>query len=389
MKVTFVANFMNHHQLSFSKMMLDLTGGEYCFVAHSPIYAEQVSLGYEDMNMLPFVIRSYESEKSYSLALERMLNDDMVIFGGCPNEWVELRAKTGKPFLIYSERFFKKGTYRRFIPITYKKIYDRMLKYKNNNMAVMCSSAFLPYDLKLLHTKMRTIKWGYFPKVHRFEDLDSLMNSKEENTIIWVGRFIKLKHPEAPIRLAKRLKDEGYKFKLKMIGNGLLLEKMIALVKKLDLQENVKIMGAMPPSEVRKQMEASCIMICSSDQHEGWGAVVNEAMNSGCAVIASHLIGSVPFLIKNGENGLVYQFGSDADLYDKVKSVLNSREYAGRLGRNAYHTICDMWSPENATVRLLSIIEDMVENRDIEFYEDGPCSYAQVVKPKRNRKGKL
>ena len=36
---------------------------------------------------------------------------------------------------------------------------------------------------------------------------------------------------------------------------------------------------------------------------EGWGAVVNEAMNSGCAVVADHMIGAAPWLIRQGENG--------------------------------------------------------------------------------------
>lgn len=378
---------MNHHQLPFSKKMLELTEGEYCFIAHSPIYAGQISLGYEDMNMLPFVIRSYENENAYKCAMEKIINDDMVIFGGCPDEWVELRAQTGKPFLIYSERFFKKGTYRRFIPITYRKIYNRMLKYKNNNMAVMCSSAFLPYDLKLLHSHIRTIKWGYFPEVHRFESLDNILNSKKENSIIWVGRFLKWKHPEVPILLANRLKKEGYDFKLEMIGNGPLLEDMTNLVKKLGLQENINIIGALPASQVRVHMEESRIMICSSDQYEGWGAVINEAMNSGCTVIASHLVGSVPFLIEDGENGLVYKFASENDLYNKVKNLLDNKEYQNQLARNAYHTISDMWNPENATSRLFSIIQDMVEDNEIDFYNDGPCSYAEVIKPRFRQKG--
>lgn len=387
MRVTFVANFMNHHQLPFSEKMLEMTGGEYCFVAHSPIYAGQISLGYEDMNMLPFVIRAYDGPESYERALERILNDDMVIFGGCPNEWVEMRAKTGKPFLIYSERFFKKGTWRRFIPLTYKKIYDRMIKFKKHNMAVICSSAFLPYDLKLLHSDIRTIKWGYFPAIKRFESLDALVDSKKKNTLVWVGRFIQWKHPETPVYLAQKLKNEGYDFELRMIGNGALLDKTRALVERLGLQGNVILTGAMPAAQVREEMEKAQIMITTSDEYEGWGAVVNEAMSSACTVIASHLMGSVPFLLKDGENGLVYRFGNEADLYNKVTSVMDNRAYGDRLARNAYDTICDMWSAENAATRLMSIIQDMISNREINFYEDGPCSRAQVIKPKISRKG--
>ena len=172
-----------------------------------------------------------------------------------------------------------------------------------------------------------------------------------------------------------------------MIGNGALLDKTRALVERLGLQGNVILTGAMPAAQVREEMEKAQIMITTSDEYEGWGVVVNEAMSSACTVIASHLMGSVPFLLKDGENGLVYRFGNEADLYNKVTSVMDNRAYGDRLARNAYDTICDMWSAENAATRLMSIIQDMISNREINFYEDGPCSRAQVIKPKISRKG--
>ena len=52
----------------------------------------------------------------------------------------------------------------------------------------------------------------------------------------------------------------------------------------------------------------------TSNQEEGWGVVVNEAMNSGCVVIGSNLAGSVPYLIENGKNGLIYNCG-DLQIY--------------------------------------------------------------------------
>lgn len=51
----------------------------------------------------------------------------------------------------------------------------------------------------------------------------------------------------------------------------------------------------MKASEVRSYMEKADIYLFTSDFNEGWGAVLNESMNSGCAVVASHAIGSVPF----------------------------------------------------------------------------------------------
>ena len=44
-----------------------------------------------------------------------------------------------------------------------------------------------------------------------------------------------------------------------------------------------------------------------SGRKEGWGAVVNEAMSSGCAVVADAEAGSVPYLIENSKDGFIYR----------------------------------------------------------------------------------
>ena len=49
------------------------------------------------------------------------------------------------------------------------------------------------------------------------------------------------------------------------------------------LDDCVSMLGAMSPEKVRDYMEAADIFLFTSDFNEGWGAVLNEAMNSSCA----------------------------------------------------------------------------------------------------------
>ena len=138
----------------------------------------------------------------------------------------------------------------------------------------------------------------------------------EKIEIIWVGRFIKEKHPEYVVKLAQKLKEKNYNFEIKMIGNGELLEKTKSQIEKYNLTNQIKLVGAVKSDKVRSYMEKANIFICTSDKNERWGVVLNEAMNSGCAVIAYKGIGGVPFLIKNNENGLAYT--SLDDFYKKT-----------------------------------------------------------------------
>ena len=66
------------------------------------------------------------------------------------------------------------------------------------------------------------------------------------------------------------------------------------------------------------------IFIFTSDRQEGWGAVLNEAMDSGSTVVASDAIGSSPFLIKDGQNGFLFKSENHKSLYQKVAYLIDN-----------------------------------------------------------------
>ena len=76
---------------------------------------------------------------------------------------------------------------------------------------------------------------------------------------------------------------------------GEMEEQLHNMIRDKSLEDCVEMPGAMKASEVRSYMEKADIYLFTSDFNEGWGAVLNESMNSGCAVVASHAIGSVRF----------------------------------------------------------------------------------------------
>ena len=126
-------------------------------------------------------------------------------------------------------------------------------------------------------------------------------------------------------------------------------------------------------------MEAASIFLFTSDRNEGWGAVLNESMNSGCAVVACDAIGAVPFLMKDGENGLCYHSGNQNELYEKVKYLLENPQVCRKLGENAYDTMITMWNAEVAAERLVRLVECLQKGEDTPFLH-GPCSKAEILK---------
>jgi len=126
-------------------------------------------------------------------------------------------------------------------------------------------------------------------------------------------------------------------------------------------------------------MEKADIFLFTSDYNEGWGAVLNESMNSGCAVVASHAIGSVPFLIRDNKNGLIYRNGDNEDLFQKVKYLIENPKERERIGRNAYFTLKELWNADLAAERFLSLVEDLMHQNKSTRFSDGPCSPAKRI----------
>lgn len=382
MKIAFFSNYLNHHQLPLCKALYKLCDGDFRFVACTPINPARIPLGYSDMNNLPFVIRAYEDVLQCDEAIKWCMESDAIIHGSAWEKFAAMRIEMGLPVFRYSERIFRNGIIHAFSPRTIKNICSKHTKYRNNPVYMLCASAFTSKDFALMGAyKNKAYRWGYFPEVTDYLDITTLINSKKKNSILWVARLIELKHPEAAIEVAKRLKNDGYDFSLDIIGNGPMEKQLQQMVSEKGLSDCVKLLGSMQPEKVREHMEKSEIFLFTSDRKEGWGAVLNESMNSACAVVASHAIGSVPFLIKDGENGLIYKDGNIDDLYKKVKFLLDNPAKREQMGLSAYRTLTEQWNAENAAKRFVELVQSVIAgNNKPDVFADGVCSKAPILK---------
>lgn len=248
---------------------------------------------------------------------------------------------------------------------------------------MLAASAYTREDVNAVGAyKNKVFKWGYFTKVEDFP-LETAANfgvssGETEAHIMWCARFLRWKHPELPVMLARRLKDKGYRFVLDMYGAGVELERTINLASELDVLDAVRFLGNLPNDEILKQMRRHEIFLFTSDKNEGWGAVLNESMSNGCAVVASNLIGSVPFMIEDGINGLVFKSENLDSLEAKVTSLLDNAEYRRTIAMNAIETMREVWSPKNAAKNFLELCEAIENGRRLDSVIDkGPCSMAQ------------
>ena len=265
------------------------------------------------------------------------------------------------------------------MPTTWYRLYKRFLKYKKRELYVLCASAFLPYDLSLLgFPAEKCFRWGYFPFVKEYDEVEHLFAEKQKMRFAWVARLIPLKHPELGVYLIDNLIKLGYDVQLDIVGIGPMECELKAMIQERGLTGKIHLLGAKKLEEVRECMEKSSFFLFTSDFNEGWGAVVNEAMNSGCIVLGSHAAGSVPFLIRHQINGMLFKSGDITSLTETAVSLLQSPEMCEHLKRQAYQDILQLWNASQAAQRLLELSRHLLEHKSSP-YSIGPCSQAECL----------
>ncbi len=376
MKIVFLSNYFTHHQSPICKEWFKLTDGSFSFISTEDFSESRKLMGWNEEASVSFVYH-YNDETNKNISYN-VNNCDALLFGSAPRFFIQDRLKGKKTVFLYSERIYKKGYNYLKWPIRLFKFWLNYGRY--SSLYLLSASAYTVNDYAKHGVFInKSYKWGYFPKT-KYYDINNLLNAKKRNKIIWCGRFINYKHPEIALRVAKKLKTDGYNFELNLIGSGEKEELLKNEIIENNLSDSVKILGAMTPEQVRNNMETAGIFLFTSDFEEGWGAVLNEAMNSGCAVVASHAIGSVPFLVNHKKNGFVYENGNFDDLYTKVKFLLGNPDEQFKFGFNAYHTIIDLWNAEIAAKRFIQLVDEINNHGFCDLFTDGPCSRAKIIR---------
>ena len=377
MTITFYTNFINHHQVAIADELYSLIGKNYTFIAMEPIPETFVKNGYPDYSDRPYLLKAYESDDNRKKAKELALSSDIVIQGAVSNEYILPRIKMSRITFRYSERWFKKGYKSLFCPRSLYNYFANHTRFRNKPLYMLCASAYTASDVaKVFAYPNKCYKWGYFPPTQQMP-IEELITAKRSSKtrILWVARFIKLKHPEMLVKLARRLKDKGYAFEINMVGNGEMHNEIDQMVKELGVEDCVHLLGQFPNSQIHQLMREHHIFCFTSDRNEGWGAVLNEAMSNGCCPVAADMIGATQFLIKHKENGLTFESENDEAFISNIEYLINNPDICEQMSKNAYYTIQKEWSPQIAANRLLELCKALLNNEKY-IQDSGPCSIA-------------
>ncbi len=306
MKLTIVSNYINHHQIPMSDALYRKLGADFAFIQTSRMEEERIRMGWgSEVSSIPYLKLYYEEQERCARLL---LDSDIVVFGGVEDErYIKPRLNAGKIVIRASERLYREGQWKSISPRGRKKKYEDHTRYADAPVYLLCHGAYVASDFNIVHAYPgKKYVWGYFPAVNTY-DLDTLFfrklhydqGGRPEVRILWAGRFMKLKHPEYAVRAARYLQRRQISFHLCLQGQtasghlGVILRRDAQGVSGFGHGVGDLFAGGhgfQPPQNVRRFMEESDIFLFTSNHLEGWGAVLNESMNSACAVVAGRCL---------------------------------------------------------------------------------------------------
>ncbi len=389
----------SHHQMTLANSMHDLLGNNFRMAFLDPWQQDRMAMGWPKLGEHePWVIRTWEGNMENNELAKWNMEADAVIYPGYAtwepaNKLLNMRLNHKKLCLPTSERMFKPSTdlfkisgvttqdenlklprcvLRRF------RLLKCAIKVNKSNCHYLAQGTYAAYDQsKIGMLKDRCWTWGFFiplPNTEREKKFTQTLH------ILCAGRLLDLKKIDTIIYACSLIDKRNIRFELNVIGNGPQENNLKELAHNQGISNKCFFHDFIPMESVRSKMRETDVFILASTADEGWGAVLNEAMSEGCAVICSTGAGASRILIKDSVTGLLFPTGDSEALAERLEFLAKNRDKREEMGRNAAQYMREVWSPAVGAERLVALINGLLGRAPMPEYEDGPCSKAKIFK---------
>ncbi len=188
---------------------------------------------------------------------------------------------------------------------------ENILKYYQPEKEIK----FIPHPYKKL----------FFPAKSRRD----LKMNPQEKYLISIGRLVERKGFKYLIEALSLLAITDVS--LIIIGDGSEKKKLLRIADKLGVGGKVFIKSGLADEEKFQYLSKSDVYVLSS-LHEGFGIVLQEAMQAGLPIVATNYGGQTD-LIEDGKNGFLVSPKNSKELAAKIKEILDNKDLANSIGK--------------------------------------------------------
>jgi glycosyltransferase involved in cell wall biosynthesis len=182
-----------------------------------------------------------------------------------------------------------------------------------------------------------------------------------------VGRMVEKKGFDDLLSACRILKDQGFDFRLELVGDGPMLKQLMQQAVDLDLKDMVSFKGALPHTSIHSWLETLDLFIlpCKKDSNgdmDGIPVVLMEAMLTGIPVISTKISG-IPELIKDGETGGLADANDPYSLAEAVKRICKDELLQELIFRKAVDKVHSQFDIHKNVCQLLTLFKEKCHDK--------------------------
>jgi glycosyltransferase involved in cell wall biosynthesis len=158
------------------------------------------------------------------------------------------------------------------------------------------------------------------PNTIDFSKFFPFPDAKKEYDIISLGRLSEEKKLDQIVRVIGELKKSNPHIQAAIGGTGPEKESIIRLVKDLELEGNIEVLGFIPDEELPAFLSKGRVFLLTSET-EGFPRTIIQAAACGAAIVATN-VGDVADVIEHGINGFLVDSYQDIEAFLRYTQIL-------------------------------------------------------------------
>lgn len=175
--------------------------------------------------------------------------------------------------------------------------------------------------------------------------------------LIAVGRLSEEKGFDLLLDALADMADQP-KWSLQIVGEGPLLSSLHQQIEHLGMTNRITLSGALAPSQVRRELSRSDLMIVPS-RREGFGVVGLEGMAAGLPVVATR-VGALPEIIEDGKTGVLVDANDVKALHTAIVDMLVDEEKGLSMGKKGRIRVQKKYAAEVVNQPLVTLYHQLI-----------------------------
>jgi len=239
-----------------------------------------------------------------------------------------------KPLLAISHHFFGKSIFREvnFVKGLYVYLAEYLVNfiYKKTPFVVVSESTKNEFIERGFSSNNVVIVTNAITK----ENFPMKISEKNSNPlIIYFGRLKKYKSIDHLLYAFRNVLEIIPNTELFILGKGDFKSELESLAHKLNIDRQTKFFGYIS-EEQKIELLSKAYCIVNTSMKEGWGITNIEANACGTPVISADVPG-LRDSVKEGESGLLYEYGNIEQLTSLILKILQNNEYRTKLSEGS------------------------------------------------------